>query len=73
MRRIILDTDAASLSTKRQLPPTLLRELMRAQVGITFVTLGELTGWATIRQWGTRKRSELSAVAECASDAALQR
>jgi len=31
--------------------PTLLRELMGAHVGITFVTLGELTRWSTFRQW----------------------
>lgn len=59
MRRIILDTDVASLSIKRQLPPGLLRNLIGAQVGITFVTLGELTRWATMRRWGTKRREEL--------------
>jgi hypothetical protein len=34
-RRIILDTDVASLSIKNALPPALLRELLGAQVGIT--------------------------------------
>lgn len=61
MRRAIVDTDVASLSIKRQLPPALLRELLGAQVGITFVTLGELTRWVTMREWGTRRRSELAA------------
>lgn len=60
MRRVILDTDVASLSIKQQLPPALLRKLVGAQVGITFVTLGELTRWATLRQWGTRRRGELA-------------
>ena len=60
MRRVILDTDVASLSIKQQLPPTLLRELPGAQVGITFVTLGELTRWATLRQWGPTRRAELA-------------
>jgi predicted nucleic acid-binding protein len=40
-RRIILDTDVASLSIRQQLPPRLLDELVGAQIGITFVTLGE--------------------------------
>jgi predicted nucleic acid-binding protein len=61
MRRVILDTDAASLSIKQQLPLTLLRELLGSQVGITFVTLGELTRWATLRQWGPTRRAELDA------------
>ena len=47
MRRVLLDTDVASLIIKHQLPPALLRELLGAQVGITFITLGELTRWAT--------------------------
>ena len=45
MRRVIIDTDV-SLSIKNRLPPNLLRELVGAQVGITFVTLGELVRWA---------------------------
>ena len=50
MRRVILDTDVASLSIKQQLPSPLLRELLGAEVGIAFITLGELTRWATLRQ-----------------------
>ena len=61
MRRVILDTDVASLSIKQQLPPTMLRELIGTQVGITFVTLGELPRWATLRQWGPTRRAELGA------------
>src|SRR6478752_2234468 len=59
MRRVILDTDVASLSIKQQLPPTLLHELLGAQIGITFITLGELTRRATLRQWGPTRRAEL--------------
>ena len=59
MRRVILDTDVASLSIKQQLPPALLRELLGAQIGITFITLGELSRWATLRQWGPTRRTEL--------------
>lgn len=47
-RRIILDTDVASLTFKNALPPALLRDLLGAQVGITFVTLGELSRWALL-------------------------
>ena len=35
VRRIILDTEVASLSIKNALPPALLRELLGAQIGIT--------------------------------------
>jgi toxin FitB len=59
MRRVVLDTDVASLIIKQQLPATLLRQLVGAQTGITFVTLGELTRWATMRQWGGPRRADL--------------
>ncbi|RZT28229.1 hypothetical protein EV649_2006 [Kribbella sp. VKM Ac-2569] len=61
MRRIVLDTDVASLSIKNALPPALLRELLGAQVGITFVTLGELSRWAQLRNWGPSKIAGLEA------------
>ncbi|MGH3813868.1 MAG: hypothetical protein ACRDUV_15685 [Pseudonocardiaceae bacterium] len=70
MRRVVLDTDVASLSIKQQLPPVLLRELVDVQVGITFVTLGELTRWATMRHWGAGRAGRL---AGHPSDPALQR
>jgi predicted nucleic acid-binding protein len=60
-RRIILDTDVASLSIKNALPPALLRELLGAQIGITFITLGELSRWALLRNWGPSKVSGLEA------------
>lgn len=59
--RIVLDTDVASLSIKQRLPSTLLRELVGAQVGITFVTVGELTRWTVMRQWGAARRAQLDA------------
>lgn len=61
MQRVILDTDAASLGIKNRLQPTMLRALVGAETAITFVTLGELVRWATIRQWGTTRRAELEA------------
>jgi toxin FitB len=39
----------------------MLRALVGAETGITFVTLGELQRWASIRKWGTSKRGELEA------------
>ena len=56
---LVVDTDVASLSIKRQLPPTLLAQLSNAEVCITFVTLGELTKWARFRQFGRRSQAEL--------------
>jgi predicted nucleic acid-binding protein len=61
MRRIILDTDVASLTIKQQLPPALVRHVIGAKAGITFVTLGELTRGATLRRWGATRRAELDA------------
>ena len=61
MNRIILDTDVASFIFKDRLPPTLLSRLGRAQFGITYVTLGELAQWVTLRNWGPRNRARLNA------------
>src|SRR3954469_5845551 len=60
MRRVVLDTDVASLLIKERLPTTLLGQIVGAQAAITFVTLGELTRWATLRQWGGPRRAELT-------------
>ena len=60
MRQVVLDTDVASLLIKQRLPATLLRQIVGAQAAITFVTLGELTRWATLRQWGGPRRAELT-------------
>ncbi|WP_106181772.1 type II toxin-antitoxin system VapC family toxin [Prauserella shujinwangii] len=59
MEYVVLDTDVASLSFKGQLPSGLLAELAGKPVCITFVTFGELTQWAVMRQWGTRNRAAL--------------
>ena len=73
MRRIILDTDVASLVIKQRLPATLTRQLLAAESGITFVTYGELTRWSIMRQWGTTRRSALDALAGGAPHAPLHR
>jgi predicted nucleic acid-binding protein len=60
MERVVLDTDVASLSLKRRLPSQVMTRLIGKQPCITFVTLGELTQWAELRQWGRRNREALN-------------
>jgi toxin FitB len=59
MDRVVLDTDVSSLSLKRRLPPGVLTRLIGKQPCVTFVTLGELTQWAELRQWGCHNRDAL--------------
>lgn len=59
MERVVLDTDVSSLSLKRRLPPQVLARLVGKQPCVTFVTVGELTQWAELRQWGRRNRDAL--------------
>jgi predicted nucleic acid-binding protein len=56
----VLDTDVASLIHKRRLPAPLAARLVGRRPVLTFVTLGELTQWVHIRQWGSRSRQELA-------------
>lgn len=60
MQPVVLDTDVASLIHKRKLPIPLRARLMGRRPLITFVTLGELTKWTMVRQWGSRSRQELA-------------
>jgi toxin FitB len=60
VNRIVLDTDVASRSFKRVLPPGLLAELIGRQASITFVTQAELTKWAARRQWGMLRRERMA-------------
>ena len=59
---VVLDTDVASLSIKRRLPPSLLAQLVENDICITFVTLGELTKWVEMRRWGARTATQSAAV-----------
>src|ERR1022692_3705994 len=59
MDRVVLDTDVSSLSLKHRLPSPVLARLVGKQTCITFVTLGELSQWAELRQWGRRNRDAL--------------
>ena len=60
MQPVVLDTDVASLVHKRKLTGPLTTRLIGRQPVITFVTLGELTKWAEIRQWGANNRQALA-------------
>lgn len=60
MEHVVLDTDVSSLSLKRRLPSPVMTRLIGKQPCITFVTLGELTQWAELRQWGRRNREALN-------------
>ena len=57
--RIVLDTDVASNLIKNTLDPVFRAELAPHEAAITFVTVGELTQWALVRDLGARRRSEL--------------
>lgn len=51
---IVLDTDAASRSFRGRLPSKLAARLAGRQPILTFVTIGEMTQWASLRRWGPR-------------------
>lgn len=61
MHPVILDTDVASRLHLRKLAGPLAARLIGREPLITFVTLGELTKWAEIRDWGARRRGGLEA------------
>ncbi|HEY6310679.1 MAG TPA: PIN domain-containing protein [Streptosporangiaceae bacterium] len=58
-RYVVLDTDVASRVIKRQLGDPLAARLTGATWCVTFVTVGELWQWATMRSWGPRAREDL--------------
>jgi hypothetical protein len=58
-RAVVLDTDVASRSFKGLRPLRLAARLAGRQPLLTFVTIGELTQWATLRRWGPRNRGML--------------
>ena len=61
MNPTVLDTDVASLLHRRRLAGPLAARLVGREPLITFVTFGELTKRAEIRDWGERRRGELAA------------
>ena len=61
MALIALDTDVSSLIIKDKLPATMAGKLVGNKLAISFVTLGELTKWVEVRQWGLHRRARLDA------------
>lgn len=60
MSLVVLDTDVASASFRDRLPERLRARLAGQTLCISFVTLGELTKWVTLRNWGPRRIAELA-------------
>jgi predicted nucleic acid-binding protein len=56
---IVLDTDVASLSFRRRLSPAAMGRLAGALWCVTFVTVGEMTQWADLRNWSPRNQGAL--------------
>ncbi|WP_205752449.1 PIN domain-containing protein [Cryptosporangium phraense] len=56
----MLDTNVASdLFVRRTLPRQVSEALRGASTAITFVTVGELTKWTDLRNWGSARRNQL--------------
>ena len=72
MDRVVLDTDVSSLSLKHRLPPQVLVRLIGKQPCVTFVTVGELTQWAELRQWGRRNRDTVGQLDEKCGQESVQ-
>lgn len=60
MSLIVLDTDVASNSLRGRLTAPLSSRLAGHSLLITFVTLGELTKWTVLRDWGPRRLADLA-------------
>jgi toxin FitB len=58
---IVLDTDVASTILSERLADPLRSRLAGHSLCITFVTLGELTQWRVIRDWGPRRMANFEA------------
>jgi len=52
---IVVDTDVASTILRNRLTDPLRFRLAGHSLCITFVTLGELTKWRVLRDWGPRR------------------
>jgi toxin FitB len=57
---IVLDTDVASTILRGRLVDPLRSRLIGHSLCITFVTLGELTKWTVLRDWGPRRLATLT-------------
>jgi hypothetical protein len=59
MNYVVLDTDVASLSFRKRLPPTMSTRLAGRVACVTFVTVAEMTRWAKVRDWTPRNQAAL--------------
>lgn len=62
MSFIVLDTDVASTILRGRLADPLRSRLAGNSLCITFVTLGELTKWTVLRDWGPRRQAPEHAI-----------
>jgi predicted nucleic acid-binding protein len=56
---VVLDTDVSSQSYRGRLPAPLVNRLVGLYPCISFVTLGELTKWVELRNWGPANRARM--------------
>jgi predicted nucleic acid-binding protein len=49
---VVLETDVASAMIRRRVTSDLAKALAGHVLGVTFVTVGELTKWTLVRRWG---------------------
>lgn len=59
MSFIVVDTDVASTILRDRLTDPLRSRLAGHSLCVTFVTLGELTKWTVLRDWGPRRLAGL--------------
>jgi toxin FitB len=57
---IVLDTDVASTSLRGRLTDPIRSRLAGHSLLITFVTLGELTKWTVLRNWGPNRLADFA-------------
>jgi hypothetical protein len=57
---IVLDPDVASTILRGRLADPFRSRLAGHSLCITFVTLGELTKWTVLRDWGPRRLADLA-------------
>ncbi len=56
----MLDTDVSSAILRDRLPHSLETRLTGQTLAVTFVTVGELTKWTELRNWGPQRLSVLA-------------
>jgi predicted nucleic acid-binding protein len=58
---VVLDTDVASLSFRRRLPAAAVAVIAPKLWCLSFVSVGEMTQWASLRSWSPRNQGALQA------------